>query len=64
LLYRPSHPPHASTLGTLDANSGDELIGWDTDQFPTSLYLTLVLTPGAAERLSASYCPMHAGIAG
>src|SRR5260370_22670793 len=30
----------AGVLGTLDANSGDELIGWDTDQFPTSLYLT------------------------
>jgi xylose isomerase len=30
----------AGALGTLDANSGDELIGWDTDQFPTSLYLT------------------------
>ena len=22
-----------------DANTGDELIGWDTDQFPTNLYL-------------------------
>jgi len=30
----------AGALGTLDANTGDELIGWDTDQFPTSLYLT------------------------
>ena len=29
----------AGALGTLDANSGDELIGWDTDQFPTSVYL-------------------------
>jgi len=29
----------AGALGTLDANTGDELIGWDTDQFPTSLYL-------------------------
>ena len=27
-------------LGTVDTNTGDELIGWDTDQFPTSLYLT------------------------
>ena len=24
----------------IDANTGDELIGWDTDQFPTSVYLT------------------------
>ena len=30
----------AGALGTLDANTGDEMIGWDTDQFPTSLYLT------------------------
>ena len=33
-------PPPPARLGTLDANTGDELIGWDTDQFPTSLYLT------------------------
>jgi xylose isomerase len=30
----------AGALGTVDANTGDGLIGWDTDQFPTSLYLT------------------------
>ena len=24
----------------MDANRGDELIGWDTDQFPTDIYLT------------------------
>jgi xylose isomerase len=29
----------AGALGTLDANTGDEMIGWDTDQFPTSPYL-------------------------
>jgi xylose isomerase len=28
-------------LGSIDANRGDELIGWDTDQFPTNLYTTL-----------------------
>lgn len=27
-------------LGSIDANTGDELIGWDTDQFPTNIYLT------------------------
>ena len=27
-------------LGSVDANTGDELIGWDTDQFPTDIYLT------------------------
>lgn len=31
---------NANALGSIDANTGDELIGWDTDQFPTSLYLT------------------------
>jgi xylose isomerase len=30
----------AGALGSIDANMGDELIGWDTDQFPTNLYLT------------------------
>ncbi len=25
-------------LGSIDANQGDMLIGWDTDQFPTDLY--------------------------
>ena len=30
----------AGALGSIDANTGDELIGWDTDQFPSSLYLT------------------------
>ncbi len=30
----------AGALGSIDANQGDELIGWDTDQFPTDLYLT------------------------
>ncbi|MFY7817188.1 MAG: xylose isomerase [Akkermansiaceae bacterium] len=30
----------ADALGSIDANQGDELIGWDTDQFPTDIYLT------------------------
>ncbi len=30
----------ANALGSIDANAGDELLGWDTDQFPTNLYLT------------------------
>jgi xylose isomerase len=30
----------ANALGSVDANQGDELIGWDTDQFPTDIYLT------------------------
>ena len=31
----------AGKLGSIDANRGDELIGWDTDQFPTNIYLAL-----------------------
>jgi len=27
-------------LGSVDANQGDPLLGWDTDQFPTDLYAT------------------------
>jgi len=27
-------------LGSIDANTGDLLLGWDTDQFPTDLYST------------------------
>ena len=30
----------ANALGSLDANMGDELLGWDTDQFPTNVYMT------------------------
>jgi xylose isomerase len=30
----------ADALGSIDANTGDELLGWDTDQFPTNIYLT------------------------
>jgi len=30
----------AGALGSIDANMGDLLLGWDTDQFPTDLYLT------------------------
>jgi xylose isomerase len=27
-----------NALGSIDANQGDALLGWDTDQFPTNLY--------------------------
>ncbi len=36
LLYCASN----DLLGSIDANRGDTLIGWDTDQFPTDLYDT------------------------
>lgn len=29
-----------NALGSIDANSGDLLLGWDTDQFPTDIYVT------------------------
>ena len=32
--------PAAGALGSIDANTGDLLLGWDTDQFPTDIYLT------------------------
>lgn len=31
---------NAGALGSIDANRGDLLVGWDTDQFPTDLYGT------------------------
>ncbi len=30
----------ADALGSIDANMGDTLLGWDTDQFPTDIYQT------------------------
>ncbi len=43
-LHRMEHEltvaANAGALGSIDANAGDELIGWDTDQFPTNIYLT------------------------
>lgn len=29
-----------NALGSIDANTGDLLLGWDTDQFPTDIYMT------------------------
>lgn len=31
---------NAGKLGSVDANRGDLLLGWDTDQFPTNIYST------------------------
>jgi xylose isomerase len=36
LVYASAH----GMLGSIDANRGDPLLGWDTDQFQTDLYLT------------------------
>jgi xylose isomerase len=32
----------AGKLGSVDANRGDYLLGWDTDQFPTDIYSTIL----------------------
>ena len=32
----------AGRLGSIDVNRGDMLLGWDTDQFPTNLYDTVM----------------------
>lgn len=32
---------NADALGSIDANRGDLLLGWDTDQFPTDIYGTV-----------------------
>lgn len=29
-------------LGSIDANTGDELLGWDTDQFPMNVKQTML----------------------
>lgn len=29
-------------FGSIDANQGDYLLGWDTDKFPTNIYETLL----------------------
>ncbi|MDI9602571.1 MAG: xylose isomerase [Acidobacteriota bacterium] len=31
---------HFGVFGSVDANAGDVMLGWDTDQFPTDIYLT------------------------
>ena len=40
MMHELSYASINGLLGSIDANRGDELIGWDTDQFPTNLYLT------------------------
>ena len=47
-------PPAAGALGSIDANTGDLLLGWDTDQFPTDIYLTTQMHAIASSRWAAS----------
>lgn len=39
MLHELTVAANAGALGSIDANQGDELIGWDTDQFPTNIRL-------------------------
>ena len=40
MLHELAYASAQGLLGSIDANRGDLLLGWDTDQFPTDLYLT------------------------
>ena len=40
MAHELEYAAHQGLLGSIDANTGDLLLGWDTDQFPTSFYLT------------------------
>jgi xylose isomerase len=40
MMHEMEYSAAQGCLGSIDANTGDELLGWDTDQFPTNYYLT------------------------
>ena len=40
MMHEMDYAGMQNMLGSIDANTGDLLLGWDTDQFPTDLYLT------------------------
>lgn len=40
MLHELDYAGGQGMLGSIDANTGDLLLGWDTDQFPTDIYLT------------------------
>src|SRR5205823_1171164 len=40
MTHELAYASNLGLLGSIDANRGDLLLGWDTDQFPTDLYLT------------------------
>ena len=40
MMHELEYAGHQGALGSIDANTGDLLLGWDTDQFPTDYYLT------------------------
>ncbi len=40
MMHELDYAGFQGALGSIDANTGDLLLGWDTDQFPTNYYLT------------------------
>lgn len=40
MMHELTYASIQNALGSIDANTGDLLLGWDTDQFPTDIYLT------------------------
>jgi xylose isomerase len=40
MMHELAYASSLGLLGSVDANFGDLLLGWDTDQFPTDYYLT------------------------
>ncbi|NLF69011.1 MAG: xylose isomerase [Candidatus Anammoximicrobium sp.] len=40
MMHELDYAASQGALGSIDANTGDMLLGWDTDQFPTNYYLT------------------------
>jgi xylose isomerase len=40
MMHELDYAAGQGALGSIDANTGDMLLGWDTDQFPTNYYLT------------------------
>ena len=40
MMHEMDYAGMQGALGSIDANTGDMLLGWDTDQFPTDYYLT------------------------
>src|SRR5439155_12140314 len=40
MMHELAYASSCGLLGSIDANRGDLLLGWDTDQFPTDYYLT------------------------
>jgi len=40
MMHELEYAASQGMLGSIDANTGDLMLGWDTDQFPTDFYLT------------------------